>query len=325
MPLSHRPAAPQDLDACWRIVRGDSFYPPALRETRTAFWRRLMAEEAALSVVVEDFERPLETRLRAFSLSAFVTDAFAAEARAALPPGIDSHLHAQTLAGASPILGHAAIGRANARGGLTLVINPFGYASDGSDADLIEAAEMMFGCLFSYHAGYQIKELLVENYLWEWAVRNIAAGLRTRTQYAADPAARPNAAPTPQPTLLGLTREEAFASLGNRFFPLFVCSRPRFGFRRSEQRLLSHALRGGTNEESAQALNVSLSAVKKCWEAIYSRVAETAPELLFETAPELLFPQPYDAPLGRTRGVGKKDHLLAYLRQHPEELRPYQP
>jgi len=318
MPLSHRPATPQDLDACWRIVRGDAFYPPALRETRTAFWRRLMAEEAVVSVVVEDSERPPETRLRCFSLSLFVTDAFAAEARAALPPGITGHLHARTLAGASPILGHSAIGRANARGGLTLVINPYGYAGDASPKALVESTEMMFSCLFTYHAGYQIKELLLESYDQEWAFQNVAAGMRVRADHADCFQAHPEARrPDQPPALLGLTREEAFTSLGNRCFPLFLFTRPQLGFRRSEQRLLGHALGGGTNEESAQALNVSLSAVKKRWEAIYACVTQIAPELLS--------PHPYDAPPERTRGLGKKDRLLAYLRQHPEELRPYQP
>lgn len=316
MPLSHRPATPQDLDACWRIVRGDPFYPPALRETRTAFWRRMMEEEAILSVVVEDPDRPPETRLRAFSFSAFVSDAFAAEA-AALPPGIAGHLHARTLAGATPILGQAAIGRANARGGLTLLLNPFGYAPDASERSWMEVAEVMFSCLFTYHAGYQIKGLLLESYGQEWALRNVAAGLHVRTDYVdyfqAHPEARPQA--DQQPTLLGLTREEAFASLGNRCFPLFLFTRPQFGFRRGEQRLLCHALSGGTNEESALALGVSLSAIKKRWEAIYARISLTAP-LLLPT-------NPHREPSGMKRGQEKKDHLLAYLRQHPEELRPY--
>ncbi len=318
MALLHRPAGPQDLDACWRLARCDHFYPPTLRDSRTAFWRRLMAEEALLSVMVEDDNCPPESRLRAFSFSVFVTDAFAEEAKTALPPGLSGHLHAQTLAGASPILSHSAIGRANARGGLTVVLNPFGYASDGSDTALIEAAETMFRCLFSHHAGYQIKELLLENYYRDWAVRNMEPGLKVRAEHASLPGP---AHPPEPPVLLGLTHEEAFATLGNRFFPLFLHTRPRLGFRRSEQRLLRRALHGGTNEEIAQTLSISLSAVKKSWEAIYARAAETAPELIYLSASE----EAADGPTEKTRGAGKKDRLLAYLRQHPEELRPYLP
>ena len=318
MPLSHRPATPHDLDACWRVVRGDPFYPPALRETRTAFWGRLLAAGAALSVVVEDSERPPETRLRCFSLSVFVTDAFAAEARAALPPGLAGHLHARSVTGALPVLGPAAIGRANAHGGLTLVINPYGYAGDGTPTALMEATEVMFSCLFAYHAGYQIKELLLESYDRERTFQNVAAGLRVRADHAAPSPAHPGTGrPDPPPALLGLTREEAFTSLGNRCFPLFLFTRPRLGFSPGEQRLLRQALGGGTNEDCAQALAVSLSAVKKCWEAVYARVASVAPEMLS--------PRPGETPPEGTRGLGKKDRLLAYLRQHPEELRPYQP
>jgi DNA-binding CsgD family transcriptional regulator len=89
---------------------------------------------------------------------------------------------------------------------------------------------------------------------------------------------------------------------------------PRFGFIRSEQRLLSCGLDGGTDQEIADTLGISLVAVKKRWRAIYERTGAIAPEL----APDL---PPGDGRSGE-RGKAKKQRLLAYVREHPEELRP---
>src|SRR2546429_6039975 len=58
-----------------------------------------------------------------------------------------------------------------------------------------------------------------------------------------------------------------------------VYQAPRFGFSASEQRLLLKAFLGGTDEDLADELGVSLSAVKKAWQSIYERVSACDPEL----------------------------------------------
>ncbi len=60
-------------------------------------------------------------------------------------------------------------------------------------------------------------------------------------------------------------------------------------------------------------LGVSLSAVKKTWRTIYGRVTAKSPGLIPDQVPE---------ELSSERGKEKKQRLLAYLREHPEELRP---
>ena len=95
---------------------------------------------------------------------------------------------------------------------------------------------------------------------------------------------------------------------------LFLCVSPQFCFSRSEQRLLSAALRGGTDEELGNELCISLSAVKKAWRVIYNRVAACQPGLVPANSQSKEWTQ--------DRGKQKKQRLLAYLREHPEELRP---
>lgn len=99
--------------------------------------------------------------------------------------------------------------------------------------------------------------------------------------------------------------------LGGRLFDYRF---PTLGFSLSEQRLLSSALLGTTDEQLAEMLKSSLPAVKKMWVSIYRRAAECLPELL----PGSIEP---DIPAGG-RGKEKRRGLLAYLREHPEELRP---
>jgi len=75
-------------------------------------------------------------------------------------------------------------------------------------------------------------------------------------------------------------------------------------------------LRGFTDEELADELAISLSAVKKAWRSVYDRAAKALPRDLPDRTTE---------DIKAKRGKEKKQHLLAYLRGHMEELRPVLP
>jgi hypothetical protein len=110
-----------------------------------------------------------------------------------------------------------------------------------------------------------------------------------------------------------MTRQLALSRAGSWIGSIFLNQPARFGFRPSEQRLLLTALRGGTDPELADELGVSLSAVKKSWALIYERVS---PHLQGFTCC-------HESIEGVSeRGKEKKQRLLCYLRDHPEELRP---
>ena len=117
-----------------------------------------------------------------------------------------------------------------------------------------------------------------------------------------------------EPHIVGITRELALQQFGSWISSLFRYQPPRFGFTRGEQRLLLSALLGGTDEELSSLLNTSLSTVKKTWRSVYDRVAARLPELIPSNS------QP-DGDVSK-RGRDKKQRLIAYLREHPEELRP---
>jgi hypothetical protein len=87
---------------------------------------------------------------------------------------------------------------------------------------------------------------------------------------------------------------------------------PVLRLRPAEQELLAAALDGRTDAELSDALDISVEAVKKRWISVFGRVDEFRPEILGSTDVE-----------AKHRGPQKRHRVLAYVRAHREELRPY--
>jgi hypothetical protein len=117
-----------------------------------------------------------------------------------------------------------------------------------------------------------------------------------------------------EPHFAGVTREMEGARFGLWVGMLFDYRRPKIGLSPSEQRLLVQALSGATDEQLAVGLGASFSTVKNHWRSIYNRAASCLPEVFSSLANE--------EPHLSGRGKEKRRLLLAYLREHPEELRP---
>ena len=92
---------------------------------------------------------------------------------------------------------------------------------------------------------------------------------------------------------------------------IFTFRNPELRLRDSDQRLLLAALKGATDQELTTELGVTLSAVKARWRSTFARIARTMPGLLDDVSD------------GDARGMQKRHRVLAYVRRHPEELRPY--
>jgi hypothetical protein len=117
-----------------------------------------------------------------------------------------------------------------------------------------------------------------------------------------------------EPHLVGVTREIEHARPGTWVGGIFDYHPPQLGFSRSEQRMLLPALSYRTDEELSEELGTSLSTVKNTWRSVYNRAAACLPDL---------FPEHARADLRLSqRGKEKRRFLLAYLREHREELRP---
>jgi hypothetical protein len=109
-----------------------------------------------------------------------------------------------------------------------------------------------------------------------------------------------------------LTREAAAAAPYSVAAALYRYQPPALRLTPAEQKFLMAALSGKTDAELSPETGLRVEAIKKRWLSIFARIEEFRPEILGDT--------------GATRegrGPQKRHRVLAYIRVHPEELRPF--
>ncbi len=315
--MQHRPMRAADLNACLTLIPGAPVYDEATRSQLLRLWREVLAKRCGESAIIYDQQRPPGSQVVGFGLSVFITDEFAHEARTRLPPYVDKQVLDRWIRGRSPILDLDAIRAANSGDGLNLLILQRAFAENNlTPEETSQARHLLFDAFLAHHRGYRLKEFMLEVYGEADLERSTIPGARLLTNYEAffRNGDVPPAPPGRHPYLVGTTRVEALAREGTYAFAVFSYVPPRFRFTPEEQELLHHALLGRTDTELGHALQAALATVKKRWTSIYDRVASVDPELLLGNA-ELV-------PSEGRRGPEKRRRLLAYLRNHLEELRP---
>jgi DNA-binding CsgD family transcriptional regulator len=318
--LMARKGRAKDLPNCYALHESLRLpYAQTTKDTLLEMWRTLLSTGAMQLSLVEDRTRLVSSRVVAFRATVFVTDEFCSEARSMFRPYIGVELARRYLARELPALNREQIARANARDGLNVVMCFEGWAEYGfTHEHFLAVREKQSEAFYLSLRGHRIKEFLAEPVGRETAQWMLGAGARLRHDYSNY--FRKNRLPEPEssrrPYLVGLTKEEGLARPGSSIAGLFIYTAPRFHFNLSQRVLLQHALMGETCEQLAASLSLSPWTVKKRWQAIYDRVADVDSELL---------PPPisYSAH-ALSRGAERRRQLLNYLRQHLEELRPYQ-
>src|SRR5258707_2874484 len=316
MALRHRSMRPEDVQECVEIAAAHPII--ALRHGNTigdmgGVWLSLLGCEAFRAVVFEDVKNSQVRRVGA-GVSIFVSDDFLAELK--IPPffWVGPELIRRVIRGNSPLLSNKEMRQANANGGLNLLA--WIAALDVEHFGSVDANPAMFSAFVSEHRGFLLKEIVgqgVSLEALEGAIRSGGLFFSPVDGRYVESLDKPLDEVFAAPYLIGLTRELAMARVGTWIGSLFVYQPPQFGFRPSEQRLLLAAPQGGTDENLAAVLGISLSAVKKTWRAIYGRVTAKSRGLIPDQVPEELTSE---------RGKEKKQRLLVYVREHPEELRP---
>jgi DNA-binding CsgD family transcriptional regulator len=273
---------------------------------------RLVGTEGFLAFV---FEEVTGQRVELLGVGgiAFLNDEFVNEAKK--PPyfWIAPTLMHRLLEGESPILSNTEVCRANTLEGLAVFAWPLGFR--GEHLLHPEFVNFLMGSFIEELRGYKHKEYLGQATDVEGARASLHGGavlLTPNGRYSELPRGCEEQLLS-KPHLFVVTREQALLQVGSWSSSLFISNLPTIGFSRSEQRLLQEALRGGSDEELAKELKISFSAVKKAWRSIYDRVGRSSIGILPKASD--------DGDYGE-RGKGKKHHLLAYIREHPEELRP---
>jgi hypothetical protein len=318
MRLLHRPMWPKDVKNCAALLASHPEerrrYGDVLKRVAEA-WLALLRCRCVQAMVLEDQDWT-PARLVSCGISVFVTDEFVCELKAGPLRWVGPELTQRALRGAPCFLRPDAVRKANSDGGLNLLVW-VGLACPTKPEDFNAVAMEVIRAFSEIHEGYWLKEILTQPNeigpirftlnggmtLWDPVAANYTDGFPALDEKFFQ-----------NPFLLGKTRDAALAQLGNRTSILFANRRPKIFFWPSEQRLLLAALRGLTDEELADELTISLSAVKKTWRAIYRRASWTLPDTLRADKSS-------DA-CDSKRGKEKKQRLLSYLRDHREELRP---
>ena len=290
-------------------------YQTTIDHLRSA-WLQLLGCEAFCGIVFEEFEGDTP-RLFAAAASVFTSHKFVQELKA--PPffWIGPELAIRVAHGQSPLLSDREVAAANANGGLNLVL--WQLCIDNKDTQRNEVRTQVSGAFFEIHRGFRLKELigLQATFLEEpgWTMDGGAFFLSPADGSYVNTIDMSPDKILATPHVFGLTRELAHSRM-SWLSSLFHYEAPQICFSRSEQKLLSAALRGGTDEELSDELVISLSAVKKAWSSVYDRAAYHLPDSILTVETE-------EERRNGDRGKQKKQRLLAYLREHPEELRPY--
>jgi DNA-binding CsgD family transcriptional regulator len=317
--LIARKADLRDLASCLALHESLELpYAETSRKILPNLWQESLLNGTMQIFLVENRAGAAGSRVVSFNAFIFVTDEFCSEVRSTLHSYLNVELARRYCLRRLPVLNREQIARANADAGLNVMVCFEGWAHDGLSPEQVFLARakqsdaLRFGL-----SGYRIKEFLAYP-VGEGALRwMLNAGARIRRPYSNCFQNRTSFRPafSQRPCLVGLTKKEALAHPGSSVADLFIYTPPRFLFSRSQRILLLHALRGETCETLAASLSVSPWTVKKRWHAIYERVADVDSELL---------PLPIaDGPASSSRGTERRRHLLNYLRQHLEELRPF--
>lgn len=318
MGIRWRPMRPKDVRECVNIVAAHPViglrYGNGVGDLRTV-WLRLLGREAFRAVVFEEGQGS-KVALVGVGVSVFVTDTFLLQMKT--PPlfWVGPELTRRIMQEDNPLLSDKQLREANSERGLNLVT--WEGALNQKCLDRPEAKAAVFSAFVEQHRGFLLKEVVghgMTEELLEGTLRSGGSLLDAQGNYV-DSVEKPIQEVFASPHYVGLTRELALSRTGSWVGSLFIYERPRFGLRPSEQRLLLTALRGGTDDELANELGVSLSSVEKTWAFIYARASAHLSGLSSN----------HDASEGATeRGKEKKQRLLNYLREHPEELRPASP
>jgi hypothetical protein len=267
-----------------------------------AAWRRLLHEPAFNAAMIED-DAADGDRVLAFGAAVFVPAAFADAELADPQPGMIARLIAGVVEGQPVVLTAEELRHSNANDGLDLVCLAGVYRSDLNREMAIVILNMLSASFIAAYRGYRNRRILSEAIGETEIINFVASGIWRCVKSFGDRAR------------FVMTRKEAFAMPVSNAIDLFRDAHPVLRLREQDQRLLESALNGLTDEELAQALKVHVGTVKKRWLEIYNRMSAASPTIL---------PQYRIVHDDHTRGKQKRHRALAYVREHPEELRPYE-
>ena len=267
---------------------------------------------ASRSAVVERQTKD-KVEIVGFGFAVFVKQSFA-DAEVRNPqPGLNSRV-IENVDGRSPVIAtYEEVREANTRGNLQQVIIDTSWKHGHLSPAEVDEVRVLLGTAYqALYAGYHFSRILTElvDELDLWHVHGHKT-FRTVNRFEAYRRENPQTTWNPERALAEVTVESMRADPHSIAAGLFQHRNPpQFGFTQGEQELLEVALEAIDDNAASELLFVTVAALKRRWAKIFERVAAVRPDLC-----------PADGE--GIRGIQKRQRILAYVRNHPEELRPF--
>lgn len=291
--LCARNVKPDDVETMLRLFLPRSRYGDEAREKERERWNRLWAHGIPRGIMMEDLSREGHPEAIGIMVAGLALPEL--HDRLASPGGpqlLDGLADAAERGEGPP--DEAAVGAANAADGVDLIVCWIGY---GEEAYTPGVGSRVVAAFQDQNAGYRLRRFTIETDSETVARRFETYGLTVLRKEDGR-------------TVLSLHRDQALSGSDLSSQRFFSYTPPVLGFTPAQRAILLLARQGYTDHEIAVELDKTTDSVKKRWSGIYARFAAAFPGRL---------------PEGRegSRGTEKRRTLLAYLRDRPEELRPY--
>ena len=312
-----RSALPSDVPTFSTWIGREFPIPSPLAAALPTLLKHLIANDTLGATVAEHVADGCSAPvLLAFGISGFLSNASVTKYLAAPYPHFEIDLLDCARRGTSSFLSYDEIARANATDGATLF--PLMWLQRTDDPADPEARALLTVCQQTFlrvHRGYRLSRILKEASV-DRAQAFLNGGFRERHRL-------PIGTPLPfsgrklarEHVVFEITMAEVQATLpGTAVGHLFTYRPPRCGFTRAEKQVLTKATDGLTDAKIAHQLDITAPAVALRWRSIYARVTTRVPSAL----------QPYErTPPNHRRGQEKRRQVIAFVNDHPEEIRPY--
>jgi DNA-binding NarL/FixJ family response regulator len=305
--FTFRSSVPADFSWWLKWLPNEVALDPELSAGLPALWSRLLADEAMEARSIVSVSGGKES-VDAFGASVFLQPGLIDEWFAQPRRGIVERLYRALLAGESPILSGRDLARTNSGAGVDVCILHFCERPVDLFTPIGQQLLAMGHAAFrDAHLGYHIRAVVHETFRPVHKALQLASGMVQLHEFA-EPTSDQCADPRPS-VQVGMTRRQSLAEpAGSPISLLFRSEMPRYFFAASERRVLRAALSGRTDTDIATQLGVTRDAVKKTWRNVFARVDQAANG---------------DADGAEQQTAHRRRELLEYIRQHPEELRPF--
>jgi DNA-binding CsgD family transcriptional regulator len=308
MNFESREASAADLGRCLELLSPRFTIDQSQRRALRAMWAEIVESRCGITGVTNELDE--RSAILTFAIAVFVSDERARAYHRGASPCIARRMLAEWAGGGRPFLTPDEVARANGNGGLNVVVTHYGHRRDPrAFIAMYEAWRLALrGWNFASYTAEYFTDAHLDRRAW-----GTSLGFRV-VEYAPEQIRKAGIPAERAPFAWVATRDDAMRSPGYGTALVFGSfSRPRFAFTLRQQHVLSLALDGGTDASIARAAGLSESAVKKYFRMIYDKVADSGVLSALDNG------------ASDQRGAEVRRHLLNYLREHIEELRPYRP